>query len=255
MRPRIGFLTEGDSTWPEWDRFITVDGKNAFHIGNVCETCEFFFEQLGDASSKISPDGLSARLGLGLTEIDKQVVQKVVAELPAGRYSALLLKCVPRLVFPSNSGDYFCEEQVALWGIDEFLGVPHNSKTEYYRTASMKMSNQRCLFEFIVPMFPTNHLHTDAISSYISDLSQGVLPTALAVSILDVKHPSSWKGDPEVIEHWCLSHYVLDGHHKLYAASELGKPVSILSFLAIEKGVATRDDVAEVIKVLANGNC
>jgi hypothetical protein len=84
-------------------------------------------------------------------------------------------------------------------------------------------------------MFPKNYLRAEAINLYKDALSQGDLPTALAVSVLDVKQPSFWDGNPDVNEHWCLSHYLLDGHHKMYAASELGVPVSILSFLAYRR--------------------
>jgi hypothetical protein len=246
--PRIGFATQGGGQWAEWDRFITLDGKKAYHIGNVCGTCAFVFERLEGATDKVSPTELSGRLRSGLKQIDDDVVRTATSILPAGRYNVLLLRCVPRLVSPSKEGDYFFEEQVALWGLDGFWGVPHYAKVEYYRTAISRMSNHRGLFEFLVPMFPKNYLHAETISSYKKALSQRHLPTALAVSILDVKQPANWDGNPDVTEHWCLSHYLLDGHHKVYAASELGVPVSILSFLASEKGVSTQEQVAEAIE-------
>ncbi len=248
---RIGFDTEGGGQWAVWDRFITLDGKKAYHIGNICGTCAFVFERLPGANDKLSPTGLSARLKGGLTEIDEYVSRTTTAILPKGRYSVLLLHCVPRQVVPSREGDYFFEEQVALWGIDGFWGLPHYTKTEYYRTDLVKMSNRRALFEFVVPMFPRNYLHANAINAYRNTLSQAIVPTALAVSILNVKQPANWNGDPDFTEHSCLAHYLLDGHHKVYAAYELGKPVSILSFLAFEKGVSTREQVAEAIQALA----
>jgi hypothetical protein len=250
--PRIAFATEGGGQWAEWDRFITLDGKKAYHIGNICETCTFFFERLEGANDRVSPAELSERLRRGLTRIDDDVVRTATAVLPKGKYRALLLRCLPRVVIPSKEGDYFFEEQVALWGIDGFWGVPHYTKVEYYRTPVLRMSNHRGLFEFLVPMFPKNYLRAEAINLYKDALSQGDLPTALAVSVLDVKQPSFWDGNPDVNEHWCLSHYLLDGHHKMYAASELGVPVSILSFLAYEKGVSTKEQMAEAIETLAN---
>jgi len=250
---RVGFATEGSAQWAKWDRYITLDGKRAFHIGNVCETCAFVFERLEGANEKVSPKELSERLRCGLRQIDDELVRTATSVLPAGRYDALLLRCVPRLVIPSKAGDYFFEEQVALWGVDGFWGVPHYTKAEYYRTGPTKMGNGRGLFEFVVPMFPTNYLRADTISSYKNTLSHEVLPTALAVSILDVKQPATWNGNPDVTEHWCLSHYLLDGHHKVYAAAEQGAPVSILSFLASEKGVSSREQVADAIETLKRG--
>jgi hypothetical protein len=99
-------------------------------------------------------------------------------------------------------------------------------------------------------MFPRNYLHANAISEYKNTLSQEVVPTALAISILDIKQPAVWEGNPDFTEHWCLSHYLLDGHHKVYAASELGKPLSILSFLALEKGISTQEQITEAIQIL-----
>lgn len=113
------------------------------------------------------------------------------------------------------------------------------------------MGNESGLFEFIIPMFPKSFLHPDALASHRAALLAGETPTALAVSILDVKQPADWEGNPELNTHWCLAHYLLDGHHKTFAASELDMPVSILSFLAVEQGVSTRDQIGELIQVLA----
>lgn len=119
---RIGFSTEGGGNWPSWDRFITLDGKKAYHIGNVCGTCEFFFERLEGANDRLSPAELSQRFKAGVTQLDEELLRTVTAALPAGLYTALLLKSVPRRVLPTKPGDYFCEEQVALWGGKYFLG-------------------------------------------------------------------------------------------------------------------------------------
>src|SRR5262245_54250667 len=35
----ISFEKAGGGQWPIWDRFLTIDGKRAYHIGNICETC------------------------------------------------------------------------------------------------------------------------------------------------------------------------------------------------------------------------
>jgi len=248
---RLAFVTEGGGSWPVWDRFITLDGKKAYRIGNICGTCEFVFERLDGANDKVSPPELSKRFKAGLAQLDEDVVSTVAAALPAGDYKALLLECAPRRILPSEPGDYFCEEQVALWGVDSFRGLPHYTKTEYYRTDPVSMTNSRGLFEFIVPMFPKSFLDGNAVGAYKTLLSGGASPTALAISVLDVKQPANWDGDPEINAHWCLSHYLLDGHHKTFAASELGLPISVLSFLAVEKGVSTPAQIAEVIQVLA----
>jgi hypothetical protein len=248
---RVGFATEGGGSWPAWDRFITLDGKKAYHIGNICGTCEFMFERLEGANDKVSPTELTHRFRAGVTRLDEDILHTVAAALPVGDYRTLLVKCVPTRVLPSEPGDYFREEQVALWGVNAFWGLPHYTKTEYYRTERIRMTNGRGLFEFVIPMVPKSFLHADAVRSYKDALLGGTTPTALAISILDIKQPADWEGNPEINAHWCLSHYLLDGHHKILAASELGLPISILSFLAVEKGISTREEIEEVVQVLA----
>ena len=51
----ISFQTTGGGTWEVWDRYLTIDGEKAYHIGNVCGTCSFFFERLGGANKSVSP--------------------------------------------------------------------------------------------------------------------------------------------------------------------------------------------------------
>lgn len=245
---RIGFQTEGGGSWPEWDRFITLDGKKAHHIGNICGTCQFVFERKEGANSKVSPTEMSESLRNGVSNLDEGIVSAAMGVFSAGIYKTMLLSCIPRLIVPSQKGDYFFEEQVQLWGVDPFWGMPHHAKNEYYRTASAKISDQGGLFEFIVPMFPKNYLDAKTIRSYEM---QEATPTALAVSVLDVKQPADWDGDPEVTEHWCLAHYLLDGHHKMFAASQAQRRITLLSFLAVDRGVSSPDQIAKLLAVLS----
>lgn len=251
---RIGFATQGSESSPVWDRFITLDGKKAHYLGNVCGTCEFIFERHEGATSKVSPESLSQLFRNGISNINDTIKDDVMALLPAGDYKMLLLSFVPRLIIPSKIGDYFFEEQIELWGVDPFWGVPHYARNEYYRTETLKISAHVGLFEFIVPMFPGRYLDSKAIESYKALLNQPSLnqptPTALAISVLDVKQPAEWDGNPEIQEHWCLAHYLLDGHHKMYAAAQSGKTICVLSCLAIKKGVSGPDEVAKAVSIL-----
>ena len=247
---RVDFQTEGGGTWAVWVRFVTLDGKRAHYIGNVCGTCPFIFERKEGANDKISPVALSNSLRNGIISIDEMITSAAMEALPAGAYKVLLLSCSPRLIVPSKPGDYFFEEQIQLWGVDPFWGVPHYAKNEYYRTEPANISNGGALFEFVVPMFPRRYLHEKTIESYKTLLGNPTVPTALAVSILDVKQPANWSGDPDITSHWCLAHYLLDGHHKMCAAALTGRPISLLSFLAVGKGISSPEQVAEVLTVL-----
>jgi hypothetical protein len=250
---RVGFETVGGGAWPEWDRFITLDGRKAHYIGNICGTCPFIFERRDGANSKASPAELAESLRKGISRVDGSITDAAIGVLPKGTYKAMLLDCVPRWISPSQKGDYFFEEQIQLWGVDPFWGVPHYVKNEYYRTESVKISDRARLFEFIVPMFPKRYLEDKTIQSYEVLLRDRTMPTALAISVLDVKGPADWQGDPQVTEHWCLAHYLLDGHHKTYAASNACQPLSLLSFLAVDKGVSSNDQIEKALTALSQG--
>lgn len=202
VESRIGFQTEGGGDWPAWDRFITLDGKRAHYIGNICGTCPFIFERREGANSKVSPTELSNSFRNGISSINETITAAAMEILPAGIYKTVLLSCVPRFISPSKKGDYFFEEQIQLWGVDGFWGVPHYAKNEYYRAEQAKIAKRGALFEFIVPMFPKRYLDKKTIASYEAILDHQTTPTALAVSILDVKQPAVWDGDPEATTHW-----------------------------------------------------
>lgn len=83
-RSPLAFERRGPETNPGFDRYVVLRGERAFHIGNVCDTCEFFFERLDGASDKASPEGVAARLRKGVDDLDGELVQAVTPALPVG---------------------------------------------------------------------------------------------------------------------------------------------------------------------------
>ncbi len=243
----LAFDTRGPDMNPRFDRYLVLRGEDAFHIGNVCDTCEFFFERLENHSDKVSPKGVAARLRAGVRDLEGELLGGVTTALPAGRYRAMLTELRPDLVQPGDPADYFSHAQLALWGIDPAVGKPHDPQTEYYRTSSLLLGSRRQFFEFLVPLVPSARLDEETVAEYRERLRDGERPTALAISVLDVKQPADWEGDPAVTEHWCLAHYLLDGHHKALAAAREQLPLRLLSFLSHEEGVRREDDIRVVI--------
>src|SRR6266536_2040208 len=237
-RSPLVFERRGPEMNPGFDRYLMLRGERAFHVGNVCDTCEFFFERLDGASDKVSPEGVAARLRGGVHDLDDEVVQAVMPVLPVGRYHAMLFDVTPESVQPGSSADYFGHEQVELWGIDPALGKPHDPRTDYYRASSLLLGGGRQFFEFLVPLVPSARLDEETVAGYRERLRKDERPTALAISVLDVKQPADWEGDPAVTEHWCLAHYLLDGHHKALAAAREHQPLRLLSFLSHDEGVS-----------------
>ena len=185
-----------------------------------------------------------------MKHLDESLLNKVKTILPNGEYVASLLEIFPSRVSPGAAKDYFTHDQVELWGIDGFWNLPHHPKTEYYRSRTKDLGERRELFEFIIPMFPWNWLNAHDCVAYKREIYAGHQPTALALTVLDIKAPATWDGEPDVTEHWCLAHYLLDGHHKTFAASEVDKPITLLSFLSLGESLATKEDVSALLDYL-----
>lgn len=140
----ISFETTSGGDWDKWDRYITLEGKKAFHIGNVCGTCEFFFERLGGANGAnqgSSPKKISKVLEEGIKRLDYDFLSKVSLIIPDGDYIVSLLDINPKFIELESDQDYFSNEQIKVWGIDGFLGWPHYPKVKYYRGVTKELTN------------------------------------------------------------------------------------------------------------------
>ena len=247
----LGFETEGGGGWEAWDRFLTLDGKRAYHIGNICGTCSFFFERLAGANRSIDASSVRDAVNAGLESIDTEAAQAFRALLPSGKYKAFLLDITPTLVNLGASDDYFAKEQVDRWGLNKFWNLPHHPRIQYYRAETRRINAEASLFEFVIPMIPPNWLNADSVVRYMASTSS---PTAVAISVLDVKEPAMVSADQTRQEdeqaHWCLAHYLLDGHHKTFASSQVGRPLSLLSLLAVDKGISLPEQVDQLEAIL-----
>lgn len=246
----ISFETEGGGSWKVWDRYIALDGKRAFHIGNICGTCAFFFQRLGGANRSVSVPELVSELNTGVVDLGPPILDALKQILPDGRYRPVLLRISPKLVAPGSPGDYFAGEQIGLFGLDPFWGLPHDPRTEYYRLNVRRVGAGQALYEFLVPTFPSGWLKRERVDEYSAILKKGGAPTAVALGILDVKEPARVAGDTDILSHWCFANYLLDGHHKVFAASQSGMACSLLSFVAMDRGIASESQVDTLMTVL-----
>jgi hypothetical protein len=247
----IGFETRG----PDWpNHYLTVHGKRAYHLGIVCGTCAYLFERMDGANGTIDVGALTDRLSKGVGTLDDDLVDALALLMPATPYRVALLQLRPRLVRLGSTDDYFAAEQVENeGGVNSFWGLPHHPKVPYYRAGERDIVFNRGrtggpagrFFEFVVPMYPELWLAPDRTADYAAALLDGALPTAVAISVLDVKGPAT-RG----IDHWCLGHYLLDGHHKVAAAARLGLPLTMVSFLAVKQCGASEDDIDEALGAL-----
>jgi hypothetical protein len=67
---------------------------------------------------------------------------------------------------------------------------------------------------------------------------------------LDVRQPANWSGEPEVTEHWCLAHFILDGNHRVYAATAANTPARLLCFISLDASIVPSTRAVERVLTL-----
>ncbi|BEP15050.1 hypothetical protein acdb102_33610 [Acidothermaceae bacterium B102] len=231
-------------------RLLMLDAKPAFELSFWCGTCRFLFQRLDGANETMSMDGPEGQLAEGLDDLDDQVIRNFETLLPRGDYLPLLLTVQPRLTHPAGPDDYFAGEQISTWGVSPFWGLPEYPRTPYYRTFETPVDQGAHLFEFVVPMVPPTWNDASKVAQHAHRLTMSASPTAVAVTTLDVCQPAMSGHSTDDYAHWCLTHFLLDGHHKMEAAADTGRPLRLLSLLSVEASLADAEQVARIPALL-----
>ncbi len=246
----LEFVLQNVDGMPRWNRALSINGEATFHLGNVCDTCAFFFERLSETNNRLEVGELRQSLENGMTEITASVSETVIQLMPVSDYTVALLKIKPEQAIAGGTSDYFASEdrQFEEYIVDEGNIDLHDPKADYYRVGGrseivMPSSFGTAKgFEFLIPITSKRELNSVRIDHFVEALSNGGLPTAIAVSLLDVKGPSV-----NDRTHWCLAHYILDGHHKVAAAEQSSKEITLLAFIAHDHGVSSTEDIEEFL--------
>lgn len=181
---------------------------------------------------------VEAALNAGLDGVDPQVTTHLGALLPPGRYLVSLTYLRPRPVSSGDPGDYLSHELVTLCGARP--GV--HSTEPYYAGSSRETSEPGSggvVFRWldrtvILPTQAASRLNPARLEHYRQVLRAGGRPTAVT---LLTTHTQNGMGIP--IQTPPLGgihldmHHLLDGHHKMQAASECGMPLQTLVFLRL----------------------
>jgi hypothetical protein len=178
--------------------------------------------------------------------------------LPPGDYAVALLTTRPHLVVPAGELDYFWHEGPELFGIDPYYGVPHSPRTPYYRLCTLPLPPDGLFVELGIPLHQPGILDPDTVERYRVEIQEGHMPAAFSVGVLDIRQPADWEGDPEVTKHYILAQYLLDGHHKMQAAAQLGADLQLLCFVSREQsvyGYGEPSDLDRVMSALLHGGC
>lgn len=196
-------------------RYLTIQGHRVFDLGIVCETCLFIYSRI-EEPTPLPPNQLASLLHDGLEIVDEAIVQTVEKILPSGHYTIGLITLIPEYVIPVQS-------QL------EFVGYG-DVRTPFYQAGNDKVDEHGEIQQAIVPLFSPKSLKKNVVEEYEKRMYEGARPTALAISIVEGKHMMSGGGyeAPDCIS---LMHFLIDGHHKVHAASKTRQPMTLLSFL------------------------
>ncbi len=223
-KSRLSFKLRANNWW----YYLDIDDDKLYLLSNTCGTCEAIFSQVSNAKLPLAPEELSQQLRLGLKEVTQPIIDTVATILPVGDYIVNLIKVTPKFV-PSRKP----------------IGSDSNKRLEYYKGKEIFSTNQEdSFFERFFPLVQSKLLQRPIIDSYKTKIKNGEMPTALALSLVDVRFISGR------ILAWQLVHFLLDGHHKMMAASELNVPLNILSFLSKTNSfISNNEFFDEVVKL------
>jgi hypothetical protein len=206
-----------------WWRYLDIDGKPLYCIGNLCDTCPAVFGLVEYTHLPLTPVELAGQLRSGITSLSPVILDTVAGVLPKGEYVVGLLDIRP-VYYPSQD-------------------LPDGRKTNYNWCELGSKYAENTLIESTLPLVGHADLNPATIKGYKAMLNHDLKPTALAFSVVDVRciSGSFWE--------WHLSHFLLDGHHKVMAASQVEKPITLLSFLNIDESCSRRDWMDKTIRL------
>lgn len=234
---RFGEEPKAEGVWAG-RRLLYLEDRPAYELSFWCGTCGFLFRRLEGANATVSVGELTERLTAGLDDVDTAVVEAFSNLLERGRYLPLLIEIQPTSVSPLKTGDYFAEEQVSTWGVNGFWGLPEYPRTPYYRTYETVVDADAHLYEFVVPMVPPSWNDEAVTAQHVELLTSTSKPTAVAVSTLDICAPAVDVAGGDWYYHWGLTHFLLDGHHKVEAAAQAQRPLRLLALLSLDASLA-----------------
>lgn len=209
---RISFKVGDSENGRPWWYYLNIDDEPLYLVSNICDTCPLILGRYNNGNFILTPEELSQKLRNGLTAISPEIIALLSSILPSGDYYAGLIQVSPIIARPYTYAD---------------KKKKSNEESQYWwQNEPNFMLKAGCsLNELIEPLTLGTSLSLATINQFKERLSAGEAPTALALSVLDVRCLSG-----KALE-VTLVHFLLDGHHKMKAAEELKMPLNILSLL------------------------
>ena len=110
------------------------------------------------------------------------------------------------------------------------LGFDPSQLASFFITNDMWEKQQEItLIDVVIPIQSPTTLQESAIQQYEDQFMHGETPCGLSLSVLEVHGRDYWYDIG-------LIHFLLDGHHKMYAAAKHRCPIHLLTFCALDYG-------------------
>jgi hypothetical protein len=258
-----------------WYAALTVNGKRIFQYGCPCGTCGIYFKKVAAPADRVS-DAEAANLLGALDHVPSDFTLKRLARiLPKGGYHLAIIEAPLKHVTPGSPNDYFATDVVSLFGLEPpEYEKPGDPGTPYYRFGSDHVLEvpypageipaisysypagtiKTLLTQIVMPLQDPATLDRSRVEYWKSRSQAGHPFTAFAVSVLDNQSPAMRRGERDYPYggQMLLTHCLLDGHHRVQAASDSGSQVRILTLVApFASNVGSDFDFATVLERLA----
>jgi len=199
-------LTIRDGRTQPWLWYLDIHGQPIYFIGNNCGTCPAIFSRVHNAKLPLTPKQLSNQLDTGIGTISQDIINTVSVLLPKGRYNIKLSTVKPSMITEKN------------------LPTQIGCQSDYFWLCRFAKRGKGAEYEIILPIVAPLELNPKRIEFYKAIFERGLEPTALAFTIHDNRAVNN------EIPQIALVHFLLDGHHKVMAASQMSRKISLLSF-------------------------
>jgi len=242
-----------------WYCHLTVDGKRIFEYGCPCGTCGIVFRKVGSTTHQVTDTEAVQLLGALDVIPPDSVIKRLARVLEPGQYHPVIIEGPVLSVEPKTSNDYFATDAVRLFGSELAHDESADPGVAYYRfgldfelerTGRATGQHKALVTAVAMPLHDPSQLNRDRIEFWKRQHDAGVKLTAFAVSVVDNQSPAMDPADPnyKYEEQFLLANCILDGHHRIQAAAELGVAVRILSLVRRDLSlVKNTDDLIEVL--------
>lgn len=222
--PVLSFGHNPDAGFYDEDFYVLrVNGEKVIGAGPGCPTCPFLYSRLKAVTPPLSANELTDMLRAGVEQISQPLIDTVSAFLGTGMYVVQQFELTPRLINAST--------------VDHYRAAGGVIEMPCFQGRSFQKKGVANVEETILPLFALENLNQDTIHEYMQMLEQGKTLTALALSIVDGLRATYYgqDGKQRLPEQKDILHFLIDGHHKMMAASRIGKSLKLLSFLSLPR--------------------